>query len=584
MLRSGLPQHDIHYWLGKDAKEVDSAVASDKAVELDAALGSCAVQYREAQGSETEKFLSYFKPCIIPIEGVFTSEMGQLDNETYRVCLLTCKGDHVVHVKEVPFARSSLNHNDVFILDTTSKIFLFSGCNSSMQERAKALEVIQYIKDNKHSGRCEVATIEDGKFVGDSDVGEFWSLFGGYAPISRDLPCAVQKEPTTPSATLFWMNKGKIFSIGTSPLKKSMLTTEKCYMLDTDIEIFVWMGRNTSVTERKTSISSIEDIVASQGRSSSTHISFLTEGCENAAFRSYFDDWPQNPVANLYQEGRGKVAAIFKQQGFDVKELADEDHVYQPFIDCSGILKVWRVDCHDISLVPVEEQCKLFGGDCYIVQYKYPGGERDEYLFYAWIGRDSIVEDRVGAISMMSVMVDSIKGHPVLAQIFEGKEPIQFLSTFQTLIIFKGRMSSAYKRFVSENGNVDETYDRDKTALFRVQGSGPENMQAIQVDLVAGSLNSSCCYILQVGAYIYTWAGSLSSPRDHNLLDRMLDKLYPSQQTISVREGSEPDVFWDAIGGKTEYPREKEIKEYEEDPHLFTCTFTETINGSSNHV
>ena len=60
---------------------------------------------------------------------------------------------------QVPFSRSSLNHNDVFILDTASKIFLFSGCNSSIQERAKALEVVQYIRENKHTGNCEVATI-----------------------------------------------------------------------------------------------------------------------------------------------------------------------------------------------------------------------------------------------------------------------------------------------------------------------------------------------------------------------------------------------------------------------------------------
>lgn len=64
-----------------------------------------------------------------------------------------------LHVHQVPFSRSSLNHNDVFILDTASKIFLFSGCNSSIQERAKALEVVQYIKENKHCGNCEVATV-----------------------------------------------------------------------------------------------------------------------------------------------------------------------------------------------------------------------------------------------------------------------------------------------------------------------------------------------------------------------------------------------------------------------------------------
>lgn len=85
---------------------MDSALASDKALELDEALGSHTVQYREVQGQETEKFLSYFKPCIIPIEGVFSSGPGHVNTETYQVTLLTCKGDRAVHVKEVSFWQS----------------------------------------------------------------------------------------------------------------------------------------------------------------------------------------------------------------------------------------------------------------------------------------------------------------------------------------------------------------------------------------------------------------------------------------------------------------------------------------------
>ena len=36
-----------------------------------------------------------------------------------------------------------------------------------------------------------------------------------------------------------------------------------------------------------------------------------------------------------------------------------------------------------------------------------------------------------------------------------------------------------------------------------------------------------------------------------------------------MREGSESDIFWNALGGKSEYARGKEIKGYIEDPHLF---------------
>ncbi|XP_068638444.1 villin-1 [Aristolochia californica] len=573
LLKNGLTQHDIHYWLGKDAKEVESSMVSDKAVELDIILGSRSVQYKEVQGHETEKFLSYFKPCIIPLEGTFCSEMGGAGNIAYQDRLFTCKGDHVVYVKEVPFRRSSLNQNDVFILDTQSKIFLFSGCNSSIQERAKALDVVQYIKNNNHGGKCDVATIEGGKFVGDSDVGEFWSLFGGYAPITREPPQMMQEKPRTPCAKLFRITKNQMSCIESSSLQKEMLSADKCFMLDCDCEIFVWMGRNATISERKTAISATEGFVTSQGRSTSSHITFLTDGSETAAFRSYFSGWSGTAESTLYEEGREKVAALFKQKGFDVKELPDKD--FQPFIDCSGVLKVWRVDCHDLSPIPTTEHGKLFSGDCYIVQYVYPGYEKDETLFFAWLGQHSIMEDRVDAITLMCSMADSFKGHPVLAQVYEGKEPLQLFSIFQRLTIFKGGMSSGYKRFTSENEMCDETYDEESGALFRVQGSCSENMQAIQVDLSSSSLNSCYCYILQVGGSVFTWTGNLCSPRDHDLLDRMLDILFPMQQIISVREGSEPDSFWDTLGGKAEYAKDKEIKQWEEEPHLFACSFIE---------
>ncbi|XP_021891713.1 villin-1 isoform X2 [Carica papaya] len=571
-LKSSVPQHDIHYWLGNEANEVDSTIASDKALELDAVLGSCTVQYREVQGQETQKFLSYFKPCIIPMEGKYSSQ-PVTNCETYPASLLTCKGDHVVRVKEVPFSRSSLNHNDVFILDTASKIFLFSGCNSSVQERAKALEVVKYIKDNKHSGKCEVATIEDGKFVGDSDVGEFWSLFGGYAPIPRDSPSAFEQHPDTSSVKLFWINtQGKLCPVGTNSLNKEMLEKDKCYMLDCDAEVFIWVGRNTSVSERKTSISASEDFLRDQGRSNGTHLTFLTEGLESAVFRSFFDGWPQIVETRLYDEGREKVAAIFKQQGYDVKELPEED--CQLYINCRGTLKVWHVNGDELSLIPVTKQRKLYSGDCYIVQYTYPENGRDENLFYSWFGRGSAMEERVSAITHMSALVDSTRGDPVMAQVIEDKEPVQFFLIFQTLVVFKGGMSSSYKRLIAERGIEDETYDEKKTALFRIQGTSPNNMQAIQVDLVSSSLNSSYCYILQSGTSIFTWIGNLSSTTDHDLLDRMLELINPDWQSISVREGSEPDIFWSMLGGKVEYPREKEITKCIEDPHLFTCSWT----------
>lgn len=55
----------------------------------------------------------------------------------------------------------------------------------------------KYIASHKYT-----IIVEDGKFVGDSDVGEFWSLFGGYAPIPREPPAT--QESVAPSAKQYW--------------------------------------------------------------------------------------------------------------------------------------------------------------------------------------------------------------------------------------------------------------------------------------------------------------------------------------------------------------------------------------------
>lgn len=58
-----------------------------------------------------------------------------------------------------------MNHEDVFILDTENKIYQFNGANSNIQERAKALEVIQFLKEKYHEGKCDVAIVGKAIFL-----------------------------------------------------------------------------------------------------------------------------------------------------------------------------------------------------------------------------------------------------------------------------------------------------------------------------------------------------------------------------------------------------------------------------------
>ncbi|KAG5225743.1 villin [Salix suchowensis] len=530
-LKSGSLRHDIHYWLGKDTSQDEAGVAAIKTVELDAALGGRAVQYREVQGHETEKFLSYFKPCIIPQEGGVASGFKHAEAMEHQTHLFVCRGKHVVHVNEVPFARSSLNHDDIFILDTKSKIFQFNGSNSSIQERAKALEVVQYIKDTYHDGKCEVAAVEDGKMMADAETGEFWGFFGGFAPLPRKTASDEDKTDVSFPTKLFHVEKGRAEPVEADSLTRELLDTNKCYILDCGVEVFIWMGRNTSLDERKSASGAAEELVRAAERPKSLIVRVI-EGFETVMFKSKFESWPQTTNVTVSEDGRGKVAALLRRQGVNVNGLLKTAPVKeepQPYIDVTGNLQVWSVNDQEKILIPAANQSKFYSGGCYIFQYSYSGEDREEYLIGTWFGKKSVEEERASAISLVSKMVESLKFLPSQARIYEGNEPIQFFSIFQSFIVFKGGHSSGYKKYIAENELPDETCKEDGVALFRVQGSGPDNMQAIQVEPVASSLNSSYCYILHNDSSVFTWSGNLTTSEDQELIERQLDLIKVSE-------------------------------------------------------
>ncbi|KAL3637015.1 Villin-4 [Castilleja foliolosa] len=540
--KSGSLHHDIHYWVGKDTSQDEAGTAAIKTVELDAALGSRAVQYREAQGHESEKFLSYFKPCIIPKEGGFASGFKHVEAEKHQTRLYQCKGKHVVHVKEASaLVRSSLNHDDVFILDTEAKIFQFNGSNACIQERAKALEVVQYIKDTYHDGKCEISTIDDGKLMADADTGEFWGFFGGFAPLPKKTNTDAEKNTdATP------VDKGEALPVEADSWTRELLETNKCYILDCVAEVFVWVGRSTSVEERKAASSTVEELMHSLDRSKS-RISRMIEGFETVKFRSYFESWPEATNVAASADGRGKVAALLKRQGLNVKGLKEEapEEEPQPYIDCSGDLQVNASLSFYLFRILGKEEKNFSSGH----------GSEIEVL-------------RVTATSLASKMVgrgSKILTHSGIARVYEGKEPIQFFAIFQSFVVFKGRLSNGYKNYIAEHELPDDTYTEDGLALFRSQGTGPENIQAIQVEPVASALNSSYCYILLSGPTVFIWLGNLTTADDQELVERQLD---------IIKEGAESEQFWELLGGKFEYSSEKIATEAELDPHLFSCTLS----------
>ncbi|KAH7679275.1 Villin/Gelsolin protein [Dioscorea alata] len=574
--KGGSYLYDIHFWIGKDSSQDEAGTAAIKTVELDAALGGRAVQHRELQGHESDKFLSYFKPCIIPLEGGVASGFRTPEEEKFETRLYICRGKRIVRLKQVPFARSSLNHDDIFILDTEHKIYQFNGANSNIQERAKSLEVIQLLKEKYHEGKCEVAIIDDGKLAAESDSGEFWALFGGFAPLGKK---SISEDDIIPEATpaqLYNINDGQL-KLEESTLSKEMLKNNKCYLLDCGSEIFIWVGRATQLEDRKAASRAAEEFIINQSRPKMTRITQVIQGFETHSFKSNFESWPMGTVTASGEEGRGKVAALLKQQRVDMKGMTKGSPLNEevpPLLEVGGKLEVWCINGSAKTPLPKEEIGKFCSGDCYIVLYTYHSGEKkEEYFLSSWLGKDSIQDDQIMSIQLANGMFTSLKGRPTLGRIIQGKEPPQFIALFQPMVVLKGGISSGYKMSIEEKNLNDDTYSSDGIALLQIFGTSFHDNKALQVDAVATSLNPSNFFVLQSGNSVFCWQGNSSSIEQQQWAIKVAEFLKPGATLKHAKEGTESSAFWFALGGKHSYTSKKVSQDIVRDPHLYSFSY-----------
>eukprot|EP01018_Ginkgo_biloba_P033542 Gb_40777 [translate_table: standard] len=361
------------------------------------------------------------------------------------------------------------------------------------------------------------------------------------------------------------------------PLSKGMLESNKCYLLDCGAEVYVWVGRVTQLEERKSASLVAEEFISTQKRPKHTHITRIIQGFETLPYRSNFDSWPLGGGNSGSEEGRGKVAALLKQQGVNVKGILKATPVKEeipPLLEGNGKLEVWRVKNVAKAPVPKEEVGKFYSGDCYMILYTYHSGDRKEdYFLCFWLGQQSTQEDQAVAARLTNTMANSLKGRPVQGRILQGKEPAQFIGLFQNMVILKGGLSPGYRKYITEKGLQDETYNGDCVALIQVCGTGPHNSKAIQVEPVAESLNSTDCFLLQTGTSLFAWHGNSSTQEQQQLAARIAEFLKPGTLAKLVKEGTEPAAFWNALGGKQSYVSQRRAQETGKDPHLYACTF-----------
>ena len=119
------------------------------------------MQYREVQGFESERFLSYFPHFVCLKGGVATgfhhvTDPPPLDiHRLYRITLTRTSLRPSLAVREVPAEASSLVAGDVYVLDKGASVLQFNTKASAGQEKFKAAEFVQTLIQTR-KGQCSL--------------------------------------------------------------------------------------------------------------------------------------------------------------------------------------------------------------------------------------------------------------------------------------------------------------------------------------------------------------------------------------------------------------------------------------------
>ena len=573
-------QYALHFWLGAETTQDESGVAAYKTQELHhtGLSGGSVVEYREIEGSESSKFLSYFKDLggIQYLPGGADSGFTHVERDVWPTRLLHIKGQRTVRVKEVPVTTASLNSGDVFILDQGLSLFIFNGPTANKFEKAKGLEVLNGIKNDNRGGRAEIHIINE-----DLQNEAFWSALGGFVD-PNSLPEGESDDSVPaklPNRLLHISDASgsleqREIPLEAGALKRDLLDPSDVFIVLASEKVYVWVGRKSTPQEKREATVLAIKFLASTGLPASTAIERVSDGFESAAFKAEFSRWdpPMTPkqLASKVAAGGDSDEAQVDVAALLARSKANEASVVAD--PGTGSVRVYVIENFEKVEISAAKHGQFYGGDSYIVVYSYQKNRRNAAIIYFWLGRDSTA-DEIGTAALLASELDKqeFRGDAVQVRVTQGKEPAHFRSLFGgRLIVHEGGKASAFR-----NVQASDSYDTDGVALFHVRGTDATNTQAVQVPEKASELNGADTFVLVSPSTVYVWSGSEANADEVATaasVGAVLAEDYlgrGGRVVVPVSEGSESDDFWALLGGKTDYARTGAGADLPREPRLF---------------
>ncbi|XP_011405971.1 PREDICTED: gelsolin-like protein 2 [Amphimedon queenslandica] len=269
--------YDVHYWIGQYSTADEYGTAAYKTVELDTLLDDKPIQYREVMGHESDLFRTYFSEITL-LEGGADSGFYHVKPEEYKPRLLHFHGvKKSIEVRERPLSKKALDDTDVFILDLGQKIYQWNGDGANKDERFKASQYLQKLRSDR--GKCETEV-----FVGE-DL-EWLKLVEKYLPdVDLDDDDDGADDDFEPSIFRLSDETGEMKFTKEAKYARSSLDTKDAFIVDTGKACFVWIGKETTQSEKRQAMSYAHDYLK-RTQHPLVSVSRVVEGKETASFKA----------------------------------------------------------------------------------------------------------------------------------------------------------------------------------------------------------------------------------------------------------------------------------------------------------